>query len=137
MSHARHDKPGNAIVIHSMIHVPSQVIYIDDGNVELRVVSTDIVTGTLLVESQTNAPLGERKTVNLPGMPVGTLVSDSSSGGDRSCYGVALCTISHSVALCRTVLHCAALYCTVLHGAQRRQPRARILDTGWEHHHCT
>ena len=93
MSHARHVKAGNAIVIHSMIPAPSQVIYIDDGNVELRVVSTDIVAGTLLVESQTNAPLGERKNVNLPGMPVGTLVSHSSSGGDKTCYGAALCTI--------------------------------------------
>ena len=49
---------------------PGQVIFVDDGNVELRVLSTDTARGTLLVESLTNAPLGERKNVNLPGLVV-------------------------------------------------------------------
>jgi pyruvate kinase len=49
---------------------PGQVIYVDDGNVELRVLSTDPAAGTLLVESRSAAPLGERKNVNLPGMTV-------------------------------------------------------------------
>jgi pyruvate kinase len=49
---------------------PGQVIYVDDGKVELRVLSTDPEAGTLFVESQTTAPLGERKNVNLPGMAV-------------------------------------------------------------------
>lgn len=49
---------------------PGQVIYVDDGNVELRVLSTDAGAGTLLVEACTDAPLGERKNVNLPGLAV-------------------------------------------------------------------
>jgi len=49
---------------------PGQVIFVDDGNVELRVLATDSAKGTLLVESQTTAPLGERKNVNLPGMSI-------------------------------------------------------------------
>ena len=49
---------------------PGQVIFCDDGNVELRVLSTNASAGTLEVESQTSAPLGERKNVNLPGLVV-------------------------------------------------------------------
>lgn len=47
-----------------------QTIYVDDGNVELRVVSINTARGELLVEALTNAPLGERKNVNLPGIEV-------------------------------------------------------------------
>ena len=47
-----------------------QIIFVDDGNVELRVISTDVARGELLVESLTDAPLGERKNVNLPGLIV-------------------------------------------------------------------
>ena len=49
---------------------PGQTIFVDDGNLELRVLSTDPAAGTLRVESRSNAPLGERKNVNLPGMSV-------------------------------------------------------------------
>jgi pyruvate kinase len=49
---------------------PGQIIFVDDGNVELRVLSANAAAGTLLVESQTSAPLGERKNVNLPGLVV-------------------------------------------------------------------
>ena len=47
-----------------------QVIFVDDGNVELRVVEVDAAAGTLLVESVTSVGLGERKNVNLPGLTV-------------------------------------------------------------------
>lgn len=47
-----------------------QTIFVDDGNVELRVISADAARGELLVESLTDAPLGERKNVNLPGLVV-------------------------------------------------------------------
>ena len=47
-----------------------QVIFVDDGNVELVVVSIDTLKGEILTESRTNAPLGERKNVNLPGLIV-------------------------------------------------------------------
>jgi pyruvate kinase len=49
---------------------PGQIICIDDGNVELRVVEADGDRGTLVVESLTSAPLGERKNVNVLGMVV-------------------------------------------------------------------
>jgi len=49
---------------------PGQIIFVDDGNVELRVLSTNPGAGTLTVESLTAAPLGERKNVNLPGLTV-------------------------------------------------------------------
>lgn len=49
---------------------PGAVIYVDDGNVELRVLSADKEAGTILVESRTTGPLGERKNVNLPGLSV-------------------------------------------------------------------
>ena len=47
-----------------------QVIFVDDGNVELRIVEVDAAAGTLLVESVTSVGLGERKNVNLPGLTV-------------------------------------------------------------------
>jgi pyruvate kinase len=49
---------------------PGQVIFVDDGNVELRVVEVDKAAGTLIVESMTSLALGERKNVNLPGLVV-------------------------------------------------------------------
>jgi pyruvate kinase len=49
---------------------PGQVIFVDDGNVELVVLAADAARGELLVESRTAAPLGERKNVNLPGLVV-------------------------------------------------------------------
>lgn len=47
-----------------------QIIFVDDGNVELRVLEVDAAAGTLLVESVTSVGLGERKNVNLPGLTV-------------------------------------------------------------------
>lgn len=49
---------------------PGSVIFIDDGNVELRVLSVHPSTSTVRVVSHSNAPLGERKGVNLPGVDV-------------------------------------------------------------------
>jgi len=43
-----------------------QMIFVDDGNVELEVRSVDKANGTLSCVSKTAAPLGERKNVNLP-----------------------------------------------------------------------
>jgi pyruvate kinase len=47
---------------------PGQLIFIDDGNMEVQVVSTDPDRGTVLVECVTAGPIGERKNVNIPGM---------------------------------------------------------------------
>ena len=49
---------------------PGQLIYIDDGNVELEVTAVDVGTSRLTAVSRTTAPLGERKGVNLPGLAV-------------------------------------------------------------------
>jgi pyruvate kinase len=49
---------------------PGQVIFVDDGNVALRVLEADAGRGTVTVESLTDLPLGERKNVNLPGLDV-------------------------------------------------------------------
>jgi pyruvate kinase len=49
---------------------PSQRIFIDDGQVELSVLEVNVHEKTLVCVSNTNAPLGERKGVNLPGVAV-------------------------------------------------------------------
>ena len=49
---------------------PGQLVYIDDGNVELVVTSVDAAHSSLTAISRTTAPLGERKGVNLPGLLV-------------------------------------------------------------------
>lgn len=49
---------------------PGSRIFVDDGNVELEVISTDAAAGTVVCSSLTDAPLLERKGVNLPGVHV-------------------------------------------------------------------
>lgn len=45
-------------------------VFMDDGNVELRVESVNASAGTLTCVSLTDAPIGEKKNVNLPGLEV-------------------------------------------------------------------
>lgn len=49
---------------------PGSRIFIDDGNVELEVISADASAGTVVCSALTDAPLLERKGVNLPGVHV-------------------------------------------------------------------
>lgn len=49
---------------------PGQVIFVDDGNIELRVIEVHADKGELVVESITSVALSERKNVNLPGLVV-------------------------------------------------------------------
>ena len=66
-------RPGEVFISYTNIArqvQPGQVIFVDDGNVELRVVEVDKAAGTLIVESMTSLALGERKNVNLPGLVV-------------------------------------------------------------------
>jgi pyruvate kinase len=49
---------------------PGQKIFVDDGQVELSVLEVDAGHRTLRCVSNTTAPLGERKGVNLPGIAV-------------------------------------------------------------------
>jgi pyruvate kinase len=66
-------KQGGIYVAYPLLaqHVrPGSRIYIDDGNVELQVVSCDQAAGTVVAVSLTDSPLLERKGVNLPGVTV-------------------------------------------------------------------
>jgi pyruvate kinase len=49
---------------------PGQYIYVDDGQVELSIIEVDAAQKKLICVSNTSAPLGERKGVNLPGVVV-------------------------------------------------------------------